>query len=308
MARRRKKSMMDHWAEISPLIVKQGQGKLHYQYGVLKDPLTTGKKTTSVILHVYDITPINKYIGCLGLAVAHSGVEVYGREFQYGYHEYDASGIYWAEPKAATQWVPFRESIYLGETTLNEDQVCDVMERLGEEFLGTKYSMIYRNCNHFSDAFIRRLLPGKKAPKWVNRLAWLGQLFPCWLPQEWIQMVADGDEARDSLLRTESFRHRASIQQQSSASDVTSVISEDSFDEEAFFGPNWDHVSFPDKLPKKFRKNKVHADGSISGISSSSRKASVNADRVVQVAPAKDVGHSAHIASTSAVNPVVVAS
>eukprot|EP01119_Soliformovum_irregulare_P020025 TRINITY_DN6439_c0_g1_i1.p1 TRINITY_DN6439_c0_g1~~TRINITY_DN6439_c0_g1_i1.p1 ORF type:complete len:142 (-),score=24.92 TRINITY_DN6439_c0_g1_i1:197-622(-) len=49
------------------------------------------------------------------------------------------------------------------------------------DFWGSSYDLLTKNCNHFSDAFSRKLV-GKGIPNYINRLAWYGSFFPCFLP------------------------------------------------------------------------------------------------------------------------------
>ena len=41
-----------------------------------------------------------------------------------------------------------------------------------------------RNCNHFSDELCSRLV-GVGIPSYLNRLAWLGTIFNCFVPQRY---------------------------------------------------------------------------------------------------------------------------
>ena len=45
---------------------------------------------------------------------------------------------------------------------------------------------MFRNCNHFTDELCKRLT-GKTPPGWINRAAKLGTMFPCVIPDEWIE-------------------------------------------------------------------------------------------------------------------------
>lgn len=48
--------------------------------------------STEVILNVYDLIEHNDWTYWCGVGVFHSGVEVFGVEYAYGGHEYDAPG------------------------------------------------------------------------------------------------------------------------------------------------------------------------------------------------------------------------
>lgn len=79
----------------------------------------------------------------------------------------------------------YRESIALGPTALSGQEVEDLVKRLSREYLGDRYHLLYRNCNHFTSELAERLT-GSASPGWVNRLAALARLLntvtPCILP------------------------------------------------------------------------------------------------------------------------------
>ncbi|CAL5428989.1 unnamed protein product [Camellia sinensis] len=132
----------------------------------------TGK--VPVHLNVYDLTPINGYAYWLGLGVYHSGVLVHGVEYAFGAHDHPTTGIFEVEPKHCPGFT-FRKSILIGRTDMGPKEVRTFMEKLAEEYSGNTYNLITKNCNHFcNDACLR--LTGKPIPRWVNRLARLGDM------------------------------------------------------------------------------------------------------------------------------------
>jgi hypothetical protein len=56
--------------------------------------------------------------------------------------------------------------------------VVSVLDDLRREWSSDSYHLLTRNCNDFADALVRKLLPGKKAPAYVNR----GARLLCALP------------------------------------------------------------------------------------------------------------------------------
>jgi hypothetical protein len=54
-----------------------------------------------VYLNVYDLSDQNQYLYWAGVGVYHTGVEVYGIEYAYGGHDYDVSGVFATNPRAA---------------------------------------------------------------------------------------------------------------------------------------------------------------------------------------------------------------
>ncbi|XP_019438786.1 PREDICTED: deSI-like protein At4g17486 [Lupinus angustifolius] len=134
-----------------------------------------------VYLNVYDLTPINGYAYWLGLGVFHSGVQVHDVEYGFGAHERNTTGIFVVEPRNCPGFT-FRKSILIGSTNMNPKDVRILMEKLAEEYSGNTYHLIQKNCNHFCRDFCLKLT-GKSIPPWVNRLARLGYLCNCVLPQ-----------------------------------------------------------------------------------------------------------------------------
>ncbi|KAF7050199.1 hypothetical protein CFC21_058590 [Triticum aestivum] len=136
---------------------------------------------TPVYLNVYDLTPMNGYIYWAGLGIFHSGIEVHGVEYAFGAHDYPTSGVFEVEPRQCPGF-RFRRSIYLGTTCLDPIQVRQFMELQSVNYNGDSYHLIMKNCNHFCKDMCYKLT-GSKIPKWVNRLARIGAICNCLLPE-----------------------------------------------------------------------------------------------------------------------------
>ena len=114
-------------------------------------------------------------------------LQVYGREWCYGSHDHGFSGIFEVPALNSPAPAVYRGSLEVGDTDLCEKAVKRLLVRLGREFAGNRYHLLERNCNIFSEAFVRKLTgrPGS-VPGWVNRVARLGSLLntvaPCMLP------------------------------------------------------------------------------------------------------------------------------
>mmetsp|Transcript_12596 Transcript_12596/g.35384 ORF Transcript_12596/g.35384 Transcript_12596/m.35384 type:complete len:197 (-) Transcript_12596:100-690(-) len=153
---------------------------------------STGDRTP-VVLNIYDLSPQNKYTYQCGLGIFHSGVEVYGVEYAFGGHEYTSSGIFATNPRDAPGPVIFRESIVVGETTLSQQEVQQLVHSMGETYKGNKYHLLERNCNHFSDELSARLT-NTHAPGWVNRLAYVAVMIHCLLPASLVPPLTPKEE------------------------------------------------------------------------------------------------------------------
>ncbi|CAL5329137.1 hypothetical protein CsSME_00009460 [Camellia sinensis var. sinensis] len=151
--------------------------------------------TTHVYLNVYDLTPANSYFYWAGLGVFHTGVEVHGVEYAFGAHDYPTSGVFEIEPRRCPGF-KFRKSIFMGTTYLNHIQVREFMEHQSSNYHGDRYHLVVKNCNHFCEDICYRLT-GNNIPKWVNRLARIGSLCNCVLPE---------------VLKTSAVRHDSNFQ------------------------------------------------------------------------------------------------
>ncbi|MBA0622196.1 hypothetical protein Godav_007759 [Gossypium davidsonii] len=136
---------------------------------------------TNVILNVYDLTPINNYSYWVGFGIFHSGIEVHGKEYGFGAHDFPISGVFKVEPKSCPGFI-YRCSILLGCINMPFSEFRALIESVASEYHGDTYHLISKNCNHFTEDIVHRLT-GKHIPGWVNRLARIGSLCSCLLPE-----------------------------------------------------------------------------------------------------------------------------
>mmetsp|Transcript_63781 Transcript_63781/g.152089 ORF Transcript_63781/g.152089 Transcript_63781/m.152089 type:complete len:499 (-) Transcript_63781:16-1512(-) len=138
----------------------------------------------AVFLHVYDVST-GEVVRWLNDVLAHTrsplkfggafhaGVEVNGLEWCFGYCPgASAPGVECVRPKSHPNH-RYRQTIYLGRTPLTADRIASVLGDLVEEYPGSGYSLLRRNCCHFADEFCHRLQVGG-IPGWVHRLARFG--------------------------------------------------------------------------------------------------------------------------------------
>jgi deubiquitinase DESI2 len=132
------------------------------------------KYPKQVLLHVYDLSPINYFLHIMGLGIYHSGIEINGKEYTFA----GGGGIFNTNPKEVidSEGITLRETIVLGKTLKNRQEIDDILYSLRKNFDGNDYNLIKKNCNTFSDAFCLEIL-GEKIPAYVNRLANIGYIF-----------------------------------------------------------------------------------------------------------------------------------
>ncbi|GAV59623.1 DUF862 domain-containing protein [Cephalotus follicularis] len=167
------------WKSVVPLRLK-GKSATRFCLFPKGKPASYGPGNTPVYLNVYDLTPINGYAYWAGLGIFHSGVEVHGVEYAFGAHDYSTSGVFEVEPRQCPGF-KFRKSVLIGTTCLDPIQVRHFMERQASSYNGDTYHLIVKNCNHFCKDICYKLT-GKNIPKWVNRLARIGSICNCILP------------------------------------------------------------------------------------------------------------------------------
>lgn len=124
---------------------------------------------------------------------------VHGVEYAFGAHDYPTSGVFEVDPRQCPGF-RFRKSIFMGTTCLDPIQVREFMELNSVNYNGDSYHLIVKNCNHFCKDICYKLT-GNSIPKWVNRLANIGNfiLYRCFLL--WLSETSWAtDDTMDCLL------------------------------------------------------------------------------------------------------------
>ncbi|GAA0153246.1 cysteine protease [Lithospermum erythrorhizon] len=171
--------LKDGWRTIMPEHMA-GKSSTCFCFFPKVKSLRSYKGRSPVYLNVYDLTPMNGYLYWAGFGIFHTGLEVHEVEYGFGAHEFPTSGVFEVEPRQCPGF-KFRKSIFIGTTYLDPTEVREFMEQLSVKYNGDSYNLIENNCNHFCEDICRRLT-GKQIPKWVNRLARIGSLCNCILP------------------------------------------------------------------------------------------------------------------------------
>merc|ERR1740117_2216887 len=117
---------------------------------------------------------VNRVLRSLGTGAFHAAVEVYGKEWCYGGQDPDLpgsgrTGLSWNAPKKCKEHA-YRESVPLGNTSLDEADVQQLITALEKEWLARDYDLFRHNCTHFCIA-ICAVLGAGPVPAWVTNLA-----------------------------------------------------------------------------------------------------------------------------------------
>lgn len=204
---------------ITPFRFKEKSTNCFSLFSKVKSGYSQGN--SPVYLNVYDLTPMNGYAYWAGLGIFHSGVEVHGIEYAFGAHDYPSSGVFEVEPRQCPGF-KFRRSILIGSTCLDLVKVREFMEHHAANYHGDTYHLIVKNCNHFCNDICYNLT-GNRIPGWVNRLAKLGSVFSCVLPEALRVSAVQTTmpyENEKQMLRSNSFSFLSSRQRQLSMSSL----------------------------------------------------------------------------------------
>lgn len=120
-----------------------------------------------------------------------------GKEYAYGGHEKRGiTGVYWTKPRTEPPGGTFKSEILHGFTLATDEEIEATLRTASDEFLGTSYNLLTRNCNHFT-SYLCQKLTGTPGPGWLNRAASIGVALPCVVPRDWIEPpeydTADGE-------------------------------------------------------------------------------------------------------------------
>ena len=120
---------------------------------------------TPVAVNVYDLNEYNDYAYAFGVGIFHSGLEVHGREYSFGGHDYASSGIFATQPREAPPPAKFRRTEIVGYTD-RRGGGGERRGRLDRSYHGNTYHLLERNCNVFVEDLClesRKPPPGEPA-------------------------------------------------------------------------------------------------------------------------------------------------
>ncbi|KAF2657573.1 DUF862-domain-containing protein [Lophiostoma macrostomum CBS 122681] len=185
---------------------------------------TLSSERTQIHINVYDLLPpgkVSTVLWAIGSSLLHSGVVINDKEYAYGGHDARGkTGVYWTNPGQEPPGGTFRQTILHGFSFRSKKELKTIIDEASQEFQGTSYNLLTKNCNHFTSHLCERLT-GRPAPSWLNRAASIGVALPCVVPREWIAPpdydTADGElldedfeDERSAMLRGDQRRRRRS--------------------------------------------------------------------------------------------------
>jgi len=153
-----------------------------------------------VKVNVYDLVNNDKLYK-VGLGIHHSGIEIFGYEWSFGGGtnlDENVTGVFAIWPRTATP--NMRTTVLLGTCAVTPELLDQCLKEMQREWTAMSYDLLTRNCNHFSEAFARRL-GFTNFPGWVNRAAKMSSAL---IPKSLLhcvmqQLIPPTPEAEDQL-------------------------------------------------------------------------------------------------------------
>ena len=96
----------------------------------------------------------------------------------------------------------FVRKVYLGEVTIMNYRLTQIINELAEEYTCGKYHMFNYNCNHFYNDLAKKLT-NTEIPKYLFRASNFLGVVSCCLPADWLngqvalRKLIEEDEARE---------------------------------------------------------------------------------------------------------------
>ena len=150
-------------------------------------------------INLYDLSPANDFLYQIGVGFHHSGIEFLGSEYSFASN----AGIFESSPKEAPG-AKFREQIFMGVVDGGEREFKRALDEVKEQFGPNGYNIVRKNCNHFVDALVWKLL-GKRSPGYINRAADIGSCCSCLLPKQMLEGAPVGDPDKSGSTASSSF-------------------------------------------------------------------------------------------------------
>lgn len=119
------------------------------------------------------------------------------------YYLASGAGIYKHDAKSAPSGVKLRESYSMGIYKGTSTAIDKIIDDMKIDFQGNDYHVINKNCNAFADEFLKRLV-STGIPGYVNRMAYIGSYFSCFMPDSLNQDPTQGNNSKNNGLYSNS--------------------------------------------------------------------------------------------------------
>jgi hypothetical protein len=113
------------------------------------------------------------------------------------YYLASGAGIYKHNAKSAPSGVKLRESYSMGIYKGTSTAIDKIIDDMKIDFQGNDYHVINKNCNAFADEFLKRLV-SNGIPGYVNRMAYIGSYFSCFMPDSLNQDPTQGNNSNNN--------------------------------------------------------------------------------------------------------------
>lgn len=110
----------------------------------------------AIYLNIYDTTPLNNFLDCFSLGAYHTGLQINDTEYMFGAHEEYETGVFTCKPKSSR--FKLRQTVFMGNSTIDEDEISEILSDLMIDYIGKSYDIFKRNCNHFTNELCLKLL------------------------------------------------------------------------------------------------------------------------------------------------------
>jgi hypothetical protein len=86
----------------------------------------------------------------------HTGVQIDGVEYAFG-QGVSGTGVWMQRPKELRGEVTFDKQLFIGNCSKTRAERHDIVETMKVEYQAQSYSLVSRNCNHFTNDLCQRL-------------------------------------------------------------------------------------------------------------------------------------------------------
>ena len=140
------------------------------------------------IYHLHKCLNSNCF-NCCCMGIFHSGVEMFGAEIAFGGSPDSSTGIFLCSPMHSVSSRHFGEQFELlsstcvGYSKMTTSHFRKLIDMMAPDWPANSYNLIYRNCNHFVEAFLAQIACRRPPPPFVNRCSRVAVTVHCCLPK-----------------------------------------------------------------------------------------------------------------------------